>query len=237
MPKGLVISDLHLFSSRSSAQVDFESYRSRLSQYDICILNGDIFDFRWTTLPSIAQTVEHAFAFCTKLLEENRSCEFHYVLGNHDSLRGFVERLPELEEKFTNFIWYPHYVKLGNHLFLHGDIIHVRSPQAGSLESYRSNFEHADILPKNRHMLYAGLVKTRLHTLAYFLNPPRRSCQRVLEYFETHEQEILDGVRHIFFGHTHSPFSALEHDGFIFHNTGSMIRGMKHNFVEFELAS
>jgi predicted phosphodiesterase len=35
----------------------------------------------------------------------------------------------------------------------------------------------------------------------------------------------LEGIKHVFFGHTHLPFDNREHEGITYHNTGSLIKG------------
>jgi hypothetical protein len=49
--RGLVVSDLHLFARRSRGMTCFESLRGELESVDVLVLNGDIFDFRWSVLP------------------------------------------------------------------------------------------------------------------------------------------------------------------------------------------
>ena len=50
--RGMAVSDLHLFAYRSAGEEYFNSLRPQLNATDILVLNGDIFDFRWSTLPS-----------------------------------------------------------------------------------------------------------------------------------------------------------------------------------------
>jgi UDP-2,3-diacylglucosamine hydrolase len=62
MPRGLVISDLHLFSPRSKAVELLVGIQEKLASADVLVLNGDIFDFRWSTLPDTQATIVAALS-------------------------------------------------------------------------------------------------------------------------------------------------------------------------------
>jgi len=49
------------------------------------------------------------------------------------------------------------------------------------------------------------------------------------------EAEAFEEIKHIYFGHTHVPFTDHEHNGRSYHNTGSTIRGLKFNMLKIEV--
>ena len=53
--------------------------------------------------------------------------------------------------------------------------------------------------------------------------------------------DAMPGWRHTtrdcYFGHTHLPFTGYEHEGIVFHNTGSAIRGMSFRPLFFRLSA
>ncbi|MFA6244267.1 MAG: metallophosphoesterase, partial [Candidatus Hydrogenedentales bacterium] len=81
---GYVVSDLHLFSRRSDYSVHERHIFQAAAKADVFVLNGDTFDFRWTTLPSIDLTVVAAIRWLRALTERFPNCYFHFILGNHD---------------------------------------------------------------------------------------------------------------------------------------------------------
>ena len=81
---GFVVSDLHLFTERSSAHRYMDRIHDTLADADFLVLNGDIVDFRWTTLPSKEATAHAADDWLADLCIEYPHCQFYYVMGNHD---------------------------------------------------------------------------------------------------------------------------------------------------------
>ena len=70
-----------------------------LDQADVLVLNGDIFDFRWSTLDDHHATVQAALAWLGDQLLKRPTQEIHFVLGNHDCLDPFVEALDVLAKE------------------------------------------------------------------------------------------------------------------------------------------
>jgi len=58
--RGIVLSDLHLFARRSQAADCMHRLRTELATVRVLVLNGDIFDFRWSTLRDLETTVAAA---------------------------------------------------------------------------------------------------------------------------------------------------------------------------------
>ena len=46
--RGAVISDLHLLSNRTTLHRHIKEVEAELSNVDLFVLNGDIFDFEWS---------------------------------------------------------------------------------------------------------------------------------------------------------------------------------------------
>ncbi len=223
---GYVISDLHLFSRRSFADQQLDLIRSKVEQSELFVFNGDIFDFRWTTLGTLEESVEKAAEWLDELVSSFGRTQFHFVLGNHDSGRLFLSKLQELSEKHDNLIWHPFYARLGDSLFLHGDAAHGKNMTQDRLLKYRSRFDEERGRGRMLSHIYQSACNLGLHKSTYLLNPKRIVCKRIIDYFYNVDPDILSGVSHIYFGHTHTPFSDYRFRNFNFHNTGSMIRGL-----------
>ena len=99
--RGLAVSDLHLFARRSAGEEYLHSLRSQLASTDVLVLNGDIFDFRWSTLPSVEATAARALEWLEALHAAYPSCTIHYVLGNHDCPTFFRARLDRLQRTWA----------------------------------------------------------------------------------------------------------------------------------------
>ena len=117
--KGFVVSDLHLDTSRTSPEVEKEiGYVAAKS--DFCVLNGDIFDFKWSESESTLKAIEFAIVWLEKLCKNQPHFHFYYVFGNHDCLEDFVEQLDLV--KVDNFSYHRTHLFFDDKLFLHGDL-------------------------------------------------------------------------------------------------------------------
>ena len=232
MRRGYVFSDLHLFSRRSVAESYLDQIRQTASSADVLVLNGDIFDFRWSVLPSKEESVERAIQWMREFAASFPACRLHYILGNHDSLPQFREKLSALAIEKSNLTLYESHLKLGSHLFLHGDICDGGTTLE-ELRSYRKKF--SELRPKGKlwndaYMLifHLGLQKT-----VYFLHPRKKLAEKIRTYLDSTDQRILENVTDIYFGHTHAAFERFQHDGLCYHNTGCALRGLAFRIVEF----
>jgi UDP-2,3-diacylglucosamine hydrolase len=226
------VSDLHLFCRR----FDGERFWNRL--FDVAkraaavVLGGDIFDFRWTTLPTIEDSADEAIRRLTSLVQTNRECEFHYLVGNHDHHESFVPRLARLAHDESNLSFHPYYLRLGNSLFLHGDVA-TRAMGAHKLEKERRRWLHVRKQGRVANWAYDGSVRVSLHRVVYHIVYPRRAvARRILAYLERIEQGPVNGVTDVYFGHTHLAMSHFEHDGIRFHNCGAPVRGCEFRILE-----
>jgi UDP-2,3-diacylglucosamine pyrophosphatase LpxH len=226
------VSDLHLFCRR----FDGERFWNRLLELskhaNTVVLGGDIFDFRWTTLPTVEHSGREAIQMLTSLVRKNRECEFHYVLGNHDHHQSFIRRLERLAGDESNLSRHPYYLRLGGSLFLHGDVA-ARPMGPKQLENKRRRWLPVRKQGRLANWAYDASVRVGFHRLAYRLAyPSKTAARRILVYLNQIGQGPAAGVTHVYFGHTHLAMSDFEHDGLRFHNCGAPIRGSAFRILE-----
>ena len=223
MDEGLVVSDLHLFSRRSEAE---QLAAGLFEDVEILVLNGDTFDFRWSELPNEEATIDSAIAWLQQLLDQFQGASIHYILGNHDCLTGFRERLEKLAKHEPALSVHEFQLRLGRNLFLHGDSANWRMDER-ALRRFRDAWSRDTPRGRVAKALYGAVdaagFSRGFHHL-YF--PPSRSARRVAIHLGDVLPTWRDEFDHCFFGHTHLPFTKLDLDGVQFHNTGSAIRKM-----------
>jgi UDP-2,3-diacylglucosamine hydrolase len=231
--RGIAVSDLHLFARRSAGDEYLNSLRAELTSANILVLNGDIFDFRWSTLPSIEVTASRAMEWLQALHADYPTCEIHYVLGNHDCPAFFRERLEELAKSLDRFKWHEFGVRIGTALFVHGDCTH-RMMDPAALRRFRNDWDndrrHGRWMTK-AYLAVDRLGITRAAHQYYF--PRRTTVKRAMHYLDSAKPDWRINTLDCYFGHTHQPFSNYEHGDIRFHNTGSAIRGMGFNPLTF----
>lgn len=224
--RGLFVSDLHLLSRRTAAQKHWQHLAAELPKYDLLVLGGDIFDFRWSTHGDLLRSAEAAREWLQKVLETNKHLKVVYTLGNHDCLPAMQTVLENLAQEVPQFCWTEQHVVLGEAIFLHGDILDAGPTQA-SLINYRSKFsdqhrEKGDLA----HRMYDLLVASRIHGVPpKILHRPARVTKRLSDYLATLELTAEQGIRDVYFGHTHQPLPGVMYQQQSFHNPGS---GIKH---------
>ncbi|MFM8570981.1 MAG: metallophosphoesterase [Pirellula sp.] len=239
-PRAHFISDLHLFSKRSSGPRVQGAIEAAVSQSETFVLGGDIFDFRWSALDSHEKTVEQSIRWLKGLLSVNPDCHFHYILGNHDALPAFTQQLDQLALANPKLQWHKHYLRLKQAVFLHGDIIDARIPYQADfhelLDERRIAHEHRPRPHPMRHALYDAVVKTRIHRLvAHVANSNEKVLARVSSYLQWAGQTPQTGAEQVYFGHTHRPVDALGYQGQVFYNPGAAIRGIPFRILPIEL--
>src|SRR5688500_8462178 len=116
------VSDLHMFSRRSQAALHQATIHAAADRAQTFVLGGDVFDFRWSTLGSVDETVERAIHWLDDLVASHRQCDFHFVLGNHDFNRRFLTALDTYSIAAPNLSVHHYYLRLGKSMFLHGDV-------------------------------------------------------------------------------------------------------------------
>ena len=234
--RGMAVSDLHLFAHRSAGEGYFQSLRPQLAGADVLVLNGDIFDFRWSTLPSIEITIARAVEWLTKVHAAYPSCEIHYVLGNHDCPAFFSDRLDALANRLERFHWHEFGLRIGTALFVHGDCTH-RTMDPAALRRFRDDWDNDR--RHGRWMTKAYVAVDRLgitRAAHHYCFPRSTTVKRAMHYLDHAWPDWRTNTRDCYFGHTHQPFSGYQHGDIRFHNTGSAIRGMGFNPLAFQLS-
>lgn len=233
--RGMTVSDLHLFARRSAGEEYLDSLRSQLAVTNVLVLNGDIFDFRWSTLPSLEATATQAIAWLSALHAAYPTCEIHYVLGNHDCPAFFSARLDALAKRLDRFHWHEFGVRIGTALFVHGDCVH-RIMDPAALQRFREDWDNDRQLGgwmTKAYLAVDHLGLTRAAHQCYF--PRKITVKRAMHYLDYASPDWRTNTRDCYFGHTHQPFSDYQHGDIRFHNTGSAIRGMGFNPLTFHL--
>jgi len=200
---------------------------------DALVLNGDIFDFPWTKLPDIDMAVDAAMNWLADLVRRFPESALHMVAGNHDCHQRYLDRLLPWVEATPNVHFHEYVLRLDNCLFLHGDAAnytmsaeHLARLRRAALREARKPDYALKMLALSHRL---GLVMAA-HRLAF---PRRRTVKRLLHFLRDYDPAALEGVDHVYFGHTHLPFSGFSHEGLTFHNTGSGIVGMDFNMLAF----
>lgn len=238
---GVFFSDLHLFSRRSRADHELSMLERVVARADICVLGGDIFDFKWSRWRSLDASVTEAIAWLRRFADASPSCQFHFILGNHDDCQPFVERLDALSRNVPNLQWHADHLRVESRVFLHGDVID--SPWAKGRSSARfasgSGRDLARPGPRIRgwwaNHAYDLVVRTRAHRLAIALqHSPPAVARKLIRYLRTHALGPEAGVTDVYFGHTHRVLNGFQQEGLRFHNGGAPIRGLEFRVLTFE---
>ena len=228
------VSDLHLFSHRSRGHLIDEEILAAARRSQVCVLGGDIFDFKWSAHSSHEASLLAAIEWLCRLIEAVPECQFHFVLGNHDDLPALVALLPELATRYANFYWDRFYLRLGDTMFLHGDAAD-RQMSHERLTDRRDRFSHAR-RHRLAHGLYGLLVRAHLHRLIpHAVYPPAIVADRLLQYLREVGHGPDEGVRQVCFGHTHRPLAAYQRGGLQFHNGGAPIGRAQYRIIEVQV--
>jgi UDP-2,3-diacylglucosamine hydrolase len=222
-----VVSDLHMFCKRSQWRNIVDIIHNVARDADVFVFNGDTFDFKWTSLESVPETVEQAIAFLRELSERCPKCRIHVNLGNHDYDSSFIDALKRACDEVPNLTWHPYYLRLGNTVFLHGDVAQ-RKMDHEHLERYRSRWLHHEKQGKFRNQVYDALFRARAHVaVSQMAFPHRLTMRRVSAYLDDIGHGHRNGVERVYFGHTHVPLNGRKYHGMSFHNGGAPFEGME----------
>ena len=189
-------------------------------------------DFRWSQARTVHHAVNDALAWLDTLAGDCPSCQFHLLLGNHDFHQEFIDRLVRLEETIPNLSWYPYYFRLGSSVFLHGDVAD-RVMSEETLAWARSRWLHRKQRGPLLSRLYDFVVAAHLHRPVPYLRYRKRVvARRILSYLESVGQGPAEGVKNVYFGHTHQSLLGYEYGGLNFHNAGAPMRGVRFQVLE-----
>ena len=228
------VSDLHMFSRRSQAAEHEEALQQAAGKAKTFVLGGDIFDFRWSMLPSTEATVGAAIRWLDALVGAHRTCDFHFVLGNHDCNSRFVDALDRYARKQPNLEAHPYLLRIGKAAFLHGDVVDHPEMCAARLRHRRQHWSRDEQRRGPvKNMLYDWAVQARLHSLCgKVVHPKQKVARRILGYLDRIGQGVESGTEQVYFGHTHQSLSAYRHGDVVFHNPGAPIAGLDFRIVE-----
>jgi len=233
MSRTFFVSDLHLCSRRSQAPKHEPAIHETASRADAFILGGDIFDFRWSMLPTADETVRHAIRWLDDLVASHSHCDFHFIQGNHDCNRRFVSALDTYSVARPNLHVHTYFLRQGRSVFLHGDAADHRAMCPARLKKRREHWSHDESRSQVRHVLYDLAVTARLHRLAgKVAHPRRRVVHRILGYLNRIHLGPEAGVEHAYFGHTHDALENYRYRGLTFHNPGAPMAGLKFRILE-----
>ena len=232
MQKIFFTSDLHLFARRSDAQRYLHAISSLASTAKTFVLGGDIFDFRWAVMATTEEAVDEAIRWLGELAAECPGCHFHFLLGNHDGHQMFIDRLAELERATGNMSWHRFYFRIGSSVFLHGDVAD-RKMNAEELAKARLKWTDHKQRGQLLHHLYDLVVRANIHKpIPYLIYPKRLVARRILAYLEAVGHGSAEGVRNVYFGHTHRELSEYRYGGLTFHNGGAPMKGVRFRILE-----
>lgn len=234
MAHGATISDLHMFSHHSRPERYLGRIESAAEQAEVFILNGDIFDFKWSEHGVFSRSVIAASQFLEQLLTRYPSCHFVVILGNHDAVPLYMDTLRQLEQEHANFEWHEFAYVVQDRVFLHGDVIHAGCSNH-ALRRFRNKLQR----PANGHalqrMAHSAVHRSHVPWIAFKMLPKRILASRILAYLNHEDWLENHSISHVHFDHTHSAFEDFQYRGYLFHNTGSATHGSRLRVVEFPL--
>ena len=224
-----------MFARRSLAEQYEEEIHLAASRAHTLVLGGDIFDFKWSTLGSVHDTVGASLEWLHRLITPHPACRFEFILGNHDATPVFVEQLDTFAGQHSHFHWHRYYLRRESCLFLHGDIADGETNH-DRLEDRRGRCGRDTPQHPTTHLLYEFAVRAHLHRLAGSVaHPEKRVLRHLLEYSNHIGHGPEDGIQHVYFGHIHRVLDGIKYGGLTFHNGGAAIRGIQFRIVEAKL--
>lgn len=230
---GFVISDLHIFSCVSLYAKHLPMLEDAAGRHKVVVLNGDTFDFKRSRFSTNAETSQEAVRWLASLCLRHPATTFYFLIGNHDCNREFVEELRLLEKRCVNLHVADPVLQIGSCLFVHGDVCDLRAGET-SLARLRERYSVQE--RSLGSIIFAQLVThLRANIVEYVRHPRQALCQKIVSYLQATHPEKLASAERIYFGHTHVPFTDYAFAGLRFSNTGSAIRGLKMNALEFPL--
>lgn len=235
MAYGITLSDLHLYSHHSRPRRYAELLVQAASSAKVLVLNGDIFDFKWSHHGVFARTVHYAERFLGDLAEACPQCRIEVVLGNHDANPLYMEALERLARAHERFNWHEFACILEDRVFLHGDVIHAGCTNE-ALRQFRNKLQHPANGNRIHRLAHGALHLSHVPWVAFRLLPKRILAVRLLTYLKNEGWLEQAEIRHIYFGHTHNDFDNFRFNGYLFHNAGSATHGARFRIVRFPLS-
>jgi UDP-2,3-diacylglucosamine pyrophosphatase LpxH len=229
--RGHTVSDLHLLTNRSSAHRFMPRMHCAASDAELFVLNGDIFDFRWSVFRRLSPSLEYVEDWISALVSRHRNCQFVFITGNHDSLPVYKDLLARMSRRYDNLAWEPDYLRIGKKVFLHGDVRESHTPE--TLAAYRARWHKPPHRKRWTHTAYLILTWSRIPRLINELVPTQRLATAVTKYLQAELGPDFDGVQDVYCGHTHRPVTDYRWGPLRFHNTGATIHGVRSRIQTF----
>lgn len=199
------------------------------------MLGGDIFDFRWAEHTSHHQTLDAIRSWLEQLFTRYPDARVAYVLGNHDSHPEMFPLLNDLSRAYSRFVWDPVWVRLGDCLFCHGDMLDAGGGGA-KLATYRQQFHHERPASRMAHRAYDAAVAIRLHrAIPTLRHRPLATCQRLAAYLWLENIPQMSEITRVFFGHTHMPVDGYRIEKLTFFNPGASLKHLPFHPINFEV--
>lgn len=222
--KCLVLSDLHLLTLRTKGHKYFDKIINRASECELVILNGDIFDFKWSLAGSIEDSIDIAIKWLQDLCNKLSNKEVLYILGNHDRIEPFKERLDDLKKERKLFNWHSSFMLINKSLFIHGDIPIYSKGVNLSNESIDNvsvgNWPKAKFLS----IPYEFMIRVGFIYLYRILKSKDKSVKHI---YSAIKNSISEEICDVYSGHSHIPYEGYIYKKICFHNTGAAIKGFK----------
>lgn len=221
------VSDLHLFSSRTTAQQHRTAMINAARSADMVVFGGDLFDFRWSQFDCHQQTATAAIDWLRNFAEQTGGQrEYLYLFGNHDGDSELRQALRDWAAVRPEFTVAGDLLRVDDTVFLHGDAIEAKGDLA-RFANYRSRWAAKPQAGDAQARAYDAAVSLGAHRVAAALAHRRtRTCQRLLHYLNHHQCGPDDGIRRVVFGHTHRFLAGHWFGGVRFYNPGATIRGV-----------
>ncbi len=226
------VSDLHLFSDRSVASDYHSLIENVVANCDVFVLGGDIFDFKWSRLENLATSLASAKHWLSELIQSNRNCKFHFLMGNHDCSVLFEKTLEWLRLEHDNFDFNNDHLILADSLFLHGDVVDCGAT-VHELKKFRHVWANEEPKPKSEmhNCIYNWVVASQVHRpVAKWMNSQARVSRKIFRYMSDVGMDRA-AIDRVFYGHTHHQ-NRFTVDGTEFRNGGAAIKGLAFEVVE-----
>jgi UDP-2,3-diacylglucosamine pyrophosphatase LpxH len=214
----------------------------KYKKIDYLVINGDAVELDWGSYYSFKKVmIENAKLF------KNLSVMFPkikiiYILGNHDGYIEFYQILTSLAETTENFEVKPSFLRLGNTLFHHGDLMVKLGNELyrdkGDLKKLKTDFTKRKLKKLNDNFL-THKIKTPTVEVGYnivqpmgkdVLGNPNASMINFIKNSKKLDIDIMEGIEKVVVGHSHIPLYNYDcGNGILLSNSGATTKGKKFN--------
>lgn len=230
------LSDLHLFSTRSTAEKHRLSMLDVARQAEVIVFGGDLFDVRWSRVGDNRATAQAATDWLSTFTRQAGARKYVYLYGNHDGDQQLRDELSDWAGSREDFQIAGDLLRINDTIFLHGDAIEGTCDTAG-LQDYRTRWAGKPQASLNQSRAYDAAISTGAHRLvAAVAHRRRRTFKRLLRYLDHHNCGAHTGIRRVVFGHTHRFIPGLSFAGIRFYNPGATVRGVPFQPVYLDLS-